>query len=129
MQVVPLSRQFFFHPLSRLCTRRRISFIFSFYHQLFTRTLDPTVRSRQRTAAGKRQILAEIGFLRDVASSSPSTSTLEHDDGGGGIRHIVAVREIFTESAIPRLLMKKEPRTLRSMLEGSAATVPAEVVK
>lgn len=83
-------------------------------------------------------MLAEIGFLRLVASSSASSTmstssftSSDHNDNdiGDGVRHIVAVVEMLTDSAIPMLLMRKEPWTLRSIQEESASTSPAQVVK
>eukprot|EP00752_Nemacystus_decipiens_P006418 g5781.t1 len=92
------------------------------------------LKTGKNTAGGKRQILTEIDFLRFVAASSSSftatTTTYENGDGNdNGVRHIVAVKEMLSECAVPKILMRKEPRTLRSIQEGSDSTVPAGVVK
>lgn len=82
----------------------------------------PATCACQNTVAGKRQILAEISFLRFLASSSSS-------DNGSGISHIVAVKEMLTDTATPMILMKKESRTLRSIQEDFSDTIPTQVVK
>eukprot|EP00903_Cladosiphon_okamuranus_P012517 g11721.t1 len=83
------------------------------------------------TAAGKRQILVEIDFLRFVASSSSAHENYNNigNDNDSGARHIVAVRELLAESATPMILMRKEPQTLRSIVGDSANVVPAQLVK
>lgn len=93
------------------------------------------MRSRQNTAPGKRQILAEISFLRLVASTMATSSDNDNDNNdsndnnSNGVRHIVAVVEMLTDSAIPMILMKKEPRTLRCMQEEADNMIPAQIGK
>lgn len=86
--------------------------------------IDRTMLVRQDSARRKRQILAEMAFLRTVASHSES-----EDDNGDEIRHVVEVREMLQRSTTPIFLMKKEPLTLRGIQMGLTNIMPAEAVR